>query len=249
VDDRRWAALEALAEPRRRDVFGFVAAQAGSVSRDDVAAGLGLNRPLAAHHLDRLVDAGLLETTFARPPGRGGPGAGRPAKRYSAARPEVTVSVPPRRYDVAARIFARALTAEGDPRAAVPGIAAEEGRAAGLAHATGSPLGVEATLSRASDVIERFGYAPERSRTCIRLRNCPFHGVLDVAPELMCGANEAFLAGVLQGLGGSPRVGAVLEPQPGADCCVQLRSSAAAKAPTGAVSPGRSDAAPAPGCP
>jgi predicted ArsR family transcriptional regulator len=224
VENRQWAALEALAEPRRRGVFHFVAAQRDSVSRDDVAVGLGMNRPLAAHHLDRLVDAGLLVATFARPPGRGGPGAGRPAKRYAAADPEVTVSVPPRRYDVAARIFARALTGEGEPRAAVPAIAAEEGRAAGRAHATGSPLGVEATLSRAAHLVERLGYAPERARGCVRLRNCPFHGVLDVAPELMCGANHAFLSGVLDGLRGSPRVTAVLEPQPGTDCCVQLRS-------------------------
>jgi predicted ArsR family transcriptional regulator len=225
VDNRQWAALEALAEPRRRAVFHYVAAQSGSVSRDDVAAGLAMNRPLAAHHLDRLVDAGLLVATFARSRGRGGPGAGRPAKRYAAAEPEVTVSVPPRRYDVAARIFARALTGDADPRAAVAAIAAEEGRAAGLAHATGTALGIEATLSRAAHLVERLGYAPERARTCVRLRNCPFHAVLDVAPALMCGANHAFLTGVLDGLGGSPRVAAVLDPQPGSDCCVQLRTS------------------------
>ena len=224
VDNRQWAALEALAEPRRREVFGFVAAQPGPVSRDDVAAGLGMNRPLAAHHLDRLVDAGLLTATFARPPGRGGPGAGRPAKRYAAAEPEVSVSVPPRRYDVAARIFARALTGAADPREAVPAIAAEEGRAVGLAHGSGGPLGIEATLSRSAHLLERLGYVPERSRRCIRLRNCPFHGVLDVAPELMCTANHAFLTGVLEGLGGSERVTAVLDPPTGPDCCVQLRS-------------------------
>ncbi|MCW2567410.1 MAG: transcriptional regulator [Mycobacterium sp.] len=224
VDNRQWAALEALAEPRRREVFGFVAAQPGPVSRDDVAAGLGMNRPLAAHHLDRLVDAGLLTATFARPPGRGGPGAGRPAKRYAAAEPEVSVSVPPRRYDVAARIFARALTGAAEPREAVPAIAAEEGRAVGLAHGSGGPLGIEATLSRSAHLLERLGYVPERSRRCIRLRNCPFHGVLDVAPELMCTANHAFLTGVLEGLGGSERVTAVLDPPAGPDCCVQLRS-------------------------
>jgi predicted ArsR family transcriptional regulator len=224
VENSRWAALEALAEPRRRDVFHFVAAQVDSVSRDDVAAGIGMNRPLAAHHLDRLVDAGLLVATFARPAGRGGPGAGRPAKRYAAADTEVTVSVPPRRYDVAARIFARALTCEGEPRSAVPAIAAEEGRAAGLAHAAGAPLGIEATLSRAAHLLECLGYAPERTPSCVRLRNCPFHGVLDVAPELMCGANHAFLTGVLDGLRGSPRVTAVLEPGPGTECCVQLRT-------------------------
>jgi predicted ArsR family transcriptional regulator len=217
VEDERWAALEALAEPRRRAVFAFAAAQDHAVTRDDVAAAVGMNRALAAHHLDRLVDAGLLVVTFSRPPGHGGPGAGRPAKRYSPARAETAVSVPPRRYDIAARIFARALTG-----GSVTSVAAEEGDAMGRAHATGRRLGIDATLDRATGLLDQLGYAPERTRGQVRLRNCPFHGVLDVAPELMCGVNHAYLTGLLEGLGGSPRVTAVLDPQPGSECCVRL---------------------------
>jgi predicted ArsR family transcriptional regulator len=219
VEKARWTALEALAEPRRREVFRFVAARAEAVTRDDVAAALDINRPLAAHHLDRLADAGLLVITFARPEGRSGPGAGRPAKRYARAHPEIAVSVPPRRYDLAARIFARALTSEEDPRGAVRAVAAEEGRAVGLEAGIEPGADPEGALTR---VLERLGYAPECSEGSVRLWNCPFHRVLDVAPELMCGANHAFLSGVLEGLGGSPRVTAVLGPQDGPECCVRL---------------------------
>jgi predicted ArsR family transcriptional regulator len=230
VDNGRWTALEALAEPRRRAVFAFASAAGEAVSRDDVAAAVGMSRPLAAHHLDRLVDAGLLVVTFARPPGRRGPGAGRPAKRYSPARTETAISVPPRRYDLAARIFARALTAGAqtagtDPAGAVAVVAADEGRAEGRVHAGTRALGVDATLAGAARVLDELGYTPERTRRCVRLRNCPFHGILDVAPELMCGANHAFVTGLLAGLGGSPRVGAVLDPQPGPECCVRLEAA------------------------
>jgi predicted ArsR family transcriptional regulator len=220
VDDGAWTRLEALAEHRRRAVFTFVATQDHAVTRDDVAAAVGLNRPLAAHHLDRLAAAGLLVVTFARPPGVGGPGAGRPAKRYSPARTETAISVPPRRYDLAARIFARALTA--GTAAAVPGIAAEEGHAEGRAHAPGHPLDADGTLDAATPLLGRLGYTPERTPDRVTLRNCPFHRVLDVAPALMCGANHAYLTGLLAGLNGSPQVTAVLDPRPGPDCCVRL---------------------------
>ena len=50
--------------------------------RDQAAADLGIARSVAAFHLDKLADLGLLEVEFRRPPGRAGPGAGRPAKLY-----------------------------------------------------------------------------------------------------------------------------------------------------------------------
>src|SRR5688500_8556513 len=74
--------LLALCEPARRDLYFFVADHGGWVSRDEAAAGVGLRRGLVAHHLDRLAEDGLLETTYRRLTGRSGPGAGRPAKLY-----------------------------------------------------------------------------------------------------------------------------------------------------------------------
>ena len=51
-------------------------------SRDAAAQALGIGRPLAVFHLDKLVEAGLLEASFRRLSGKTGPGAGRPAKLY-----------------------------------------------------------------------------------------------------------------------------------------------------------------------
>src|SRR5918911_20308 len=54
------------------------------------------DRDLAAFHLDKLVEAGLLEASFRRLGERRGPGAGRPAKLYRRGAGEVAASLPPR---------------------------------------------------------------------------------------------------------------------------------------------------------
>src|SRR4051794_41928207 len=76
------AAAAALAEPPRRRLYEYVVRRPHPVSRDDVAGALGVPRPTAAFHLDRLVADGLLDVHYERRTGRTGPGAGRPAKLY-----------------------------------------------------------------------------------------------------------------------------------------------------------------------
>ena len=74
-------AIALLADPVRRSAYqAVVDAGMEPVGRDEVAAAVGIGRTLAAFHLDKLVEAGLLEASFARRTGRSGPGAGRPAK-------------------------------------------------------------------------------------------------------------------------------------------------------------------------
>src|SRR6476661_5394908 len=101
--------LAPLADPVRRSLYAFVVAQPEPVDRDAAAAGVGVGRPLAAFHLDRLAAAGLLEVEYHRRSGRTGPGAGRPAKFYRRARAETVVSLPPRHYDDVAEILAEGV--------------------------------------------------------------------------------------------------------------------------------------------
>src|SRR3954454_24369069 len=125
----RWELVHLLAEPTRRRVYEAVRGARASMSRDEVAAACEISRRLAAFHLDLLADASLLTVTYARPAGRTGPGAGRPAKRYAVTDVDLEVSVPPRRYDIPARILARAIeeAPQGDTRAAAVTVAAAEG--------------------------------------------------------------------------------------------------------------------------
>src|SRR5512143_226320 len=103
------ASIEAVAlleEPVRRALYEWVIRDGDPVSRDQAAAGVGVSRALAAFHLDRLVDGGLLSPEYRRLSGRTGPGAGRPAKLYRRGPRQVTVSLPDRSYEVAAMLFA-----------------------------------------------------------------------------------------------------------------------------------------------
>src|SRR3954462_4172887 len=108
--DAQVAGIAALGEPVRRTLYGFVAAQPGPVNRDEAAAGAGVARHVAKFHLDKLVEDGLLDVTYARPAGRGGPGAGRRAKLSRRSPLELAVSLPPREYELAGRLLARAVT-------------------------------------------------------------------------------------------------------------------------------------------
>src|SRR5918996_4084653 len=129
----RLAQLASLEDGTRRRLYEFVAAQRQPASRDEVSAALGIDRSLAAYHLDKLVEHGLLTASFARPEGRGGPGAGRPAKHYERAATEVQVSLPARDYRLVADLLARAIEADGDGavREAVTSAAEQHGRELG----------------------------------------------------------------------------------------------------------------------
>jgi predicted ArsR family transcriptional regulator len=215
------AGWELLAEPRRRAVFALLRRRSSPATRDEVAAELGLDRKLAAHHLDRLAGAGLLLVTYQRPPGRSGPGAGRPAKHYALAEPEVSMSVPARRYDLAARIFAAALTSE-EPRTALAEVAVAEGRQ--IADALTLPE-ESRPVRRAAIALDALGYAPQETAEGITLQNCPFHALLDVSTDLVCGTNIDFCRGLLDGLGVGDAVTPVLDPAPDERCCVLLTAA------------------------
>src|SRR3982751_6182065 len=86
--------LALLHEPVRRRVFAFVAgasasASASGATRDETAIAVGIDRPLAAFHLERLLEAGLLEadfgpTTLATAGGASAPEMARPSSGGSA---------------------------------------------------------------------------------------------------------------------------------------------------------------------
>ena len=218
-------ALHLLAEPTRRRVYDAVRAGDGPQTREAVAAATGISKRLAAFHLDLLADGGLLEVDYARPPGRSGPGAGRPAKRYRPAQIEVELHVPARRYDLAARILARAVTETtpgADPQQQALHVARDEGEQIGRLRRPGGRLSAAATLDTAEQVLGDLGYEPARSGDrCVRLRNCPFRSVVDVAPGLVCGVNDELVTGMLDGLGGHRSVTAALDGT-APDCCVTV---------------------------
>src|SRR5207302_9298961 len=91
------AGVAILAVPVRRSLYVYVVGRHADVGRDEAARAVQVSRALAAFHLDKLVAAGLLETSYRRLTKRRGPGAGRPAKLYCPVARQFTVTLPPRR--------------------------------------------------------------------------------------------------------------------------------------------------------
>ncbi len=225
MDPEQIAAIAALKEPARRALYRYVAQQADEVSRDQAARATGLSRVLAAFHLDRLVKAGLLVSTFRRLSDRKGPGGGRPSKLYRRAPRDIRVNVPERRYDLLARVLATAIEkADGEAGArALTDAAGEFGvslgaRARRQAGATGDRA---AMLAGAERELASCGFEPRLSDDVVRLRNCPFDALVQDHRDLVCATNLALVRGLLTGLG-AQALEAHLDPQPG-HCCVALR--------------------------
>jgi predicted ArsR family transcriptional regulator len=229
--DRQVGRIAALGEPIRRALYRYVTSEPEPVGREEAASAVGVPPHVAKFHLDKLEADGLLDSEYSRPPGRSGPGAGRPAKRYRRSKRELSVSLPERRYDLAGRLMAQAIAAateSGGPVAdALHEAAVVEGRRLGdlvnarLGHRRGP-----AAFGRAiKEVLAEYGYEPRAGDDVITLANCPFHALAREHTELVCGMNLQLLDGVLEGVPASGLT-ARLRPAPGS-CCVRLEPDAA----------------------
>jgi len=227
-EDPAIRAVAALDEPSRRGMYAFIRDARRPVTRDEAAAAVGISRKLAAFHLDKLVEAGVLVASSARA-GR----VGRAPKAYQPSDVDIRVSIPVRQHDILAGILVEAVLTEGSAERATEAsvrVARDHGETVGTEERVRTRpgrLGVERALTVAAGLLARHGFEPSRvTPSCLRLRNCPFHPLAAKAPELVCAINHAFLSGILTGLNATA-VRAVLEPR-AEECCVELRRSAAA---------------------
>lgn len=220
------AAVCSLNEPVRRALYDYVAAQSGEVSRNEAAEALGIQRPLAAFHLDRLVEAGLLEASFRRLTGRSGPGAGRPAKVYRRSSSERAVSLPPRHYGLAAELMAEALENAGNR----PAGASLSRVARGFGHRVGEEVrarlspraGRQRRMAAVAEALDRYGYEPRPEGAALRMGNCPFHALSERHRDLVCGMNLSLLEGLVDALDESD-----LEARrDSGSCCVTVAAKA-----------------------
>ena len=200
-DPARWAAYLAVRTADR------------PLTRAEVADEAGVSVRLAAFHLEKLLSEGFLEATYERD--ESSVGVGHPAKRYRPTGLELEVSIPPRRYDLAAEILAEALEADSSdsPLESLAEVAAEYGRQVGR-RARARNGG-----SRVLTALRVIGYEPALSGDDVVLRNCPFRHVAQARPEIICRQmNLAFVTGVLAGTK-SRSLHAVPSPSTGR-CCV-----------------------------
>ena len=213
-----FTALGSLADPVRRQVYEYVATHDGPVGREQTAAETGIALHTAKFHLERLVDEGLLTTEFRRLSGRTGPGAGRPAKLYCRAAVEVSVSVPPRSYDLVGSVLAGAVASSlaGKP---LEEALRDEARRRG--HEAGSSYdGPGEGLERIRGLMHCEGFEPAIEDVGLTLRNCPFDALAKEQPALVCGVNLDYVGGAIEGLG-CDGLRARLDPAEDR-CCVRV---------------------------
>jgi predicted ArsR family transcriptional regulator len=207
--DADLGAIGSLSDPTRRRLYVFVSRSNEPIGRDEAADALGIPRQTAAYHLDRLAEEGLVDVEFLRRSGRTGPGAGRPAKLYKRTDRDHEVSLPPRRYGLAARILLEVVSKGAIKRKDL----------AAAAHRIGAELG-EVGLDQA---LRETGYDPVMEEGEIRFRNCPFHVLKTQDQRTVCNLNLGLVDGMLEA-SGDPRK-AYLEPSE-TYCCVRVRPGA-----------------------
>ena len=225
--DEQVDGVAVLADPVRRALYRFVVGQPDAVGREQAADAVGVQRALAAFHLDKLADQGLLEVEFRRLTGRTGPGAGRPAKLYRRSAREIDLSLPPREYDLAAGLLAEAIEAAGDGgdvRKALSRAARSLGQE--LGRAADARAGARPSARRRREalvaVLTEHGFEPRELDGELVLANCPFHALARQFTDLVCGMNLELLRGVRSAMSlDDATLRPRLEPVPGY-CCVRF---------------------------
>ncbi|MEV3960670.1 transcriptional regulator [Nocardia sp. NPDC050193] len=221
-------AVAALDDDLRRNMYWFIRRAGRPTTRDEAAEHVGISRKLAAFHLDKLVDTGLLQARYERTGGIRR--VGRAPKVYEPADIEVHVSIPERRHEILAEILMQAVLTEAtgeSAREATLRVAANRGATTGREmreRLRPGRLGAERAITLLAAALGEQGFEPARTApACLRLRNCPFHPLAARAPDLVCSLNHAYLTGLLHGLE-ADAVQAHLAPAAG-ECCVEIHAA------------------------
>jgi predicted ArsR family transcriptional regulator len=192
----------ALGDPTRRRVFFVVRESTDSMTKDEVAEAVGIDRRLAGFHLDKLVEQGFLTADFRRREA-GGPGAGRPPKQYSLAETEAAVALPERHYDLLAQLLLQAMNEPGsDPAEQLERVGFAFGQSlAQEQHAVGaSPFTPTQAIAEVVRLLSRYGFAATSEgtgATTIRACSCPFEEMAFHDPERICGLDRSIWKGIL----------------------------------------------------
>jgi predicted ArsR family transcriptional regulator len=139
---------------------------------------------------------------------------------YARSATEFAVTVPPREYELAARLLAGAVAADaaGACRDALRDAARRHGQALAAA---ARPARGSGSAEDLLGVLREHGFEPAGPpEGPVQLRNCPFRGLAAEHTRLVCGMNLALIGGVIEGLG-CAGLRAALAPEPGC-CCVVI---------------------------
>ena len=191
---------DVFGDPTRRSIYRHLRTCEAPQSASEVAVVFGLHRTVARAHLEKLGEVGLVTTGTRRRTG-----GGRPAKIYAVADSRLEVMLPPRRYELLARLLLGLVhdTLDHDVAVASAGCArprlgradAEESEGDGQRPARFSPAGVMEWMDFA-------GYGATLSAngdgtTVIEVHNCVYRELAEEYPGVVCAFDRGMLCGML----------------------------------------------------
>jgi predicted ArsR family transcriptional regulator len=208
--------LKALGDNTRYAIYLELARSPRPLATADVAESLGLHPNTVRPHLERMRDVGLLAVETE---GRGG--VGRPQHRYSPAPDAPSLGLEPPAMPLLAGMLVGVAAAAG----AEPEEAASIGRlqgaaaAAQLAPGAGAPDGEADEPAGGEDGVAasvclevlvadlaRLGFDPavaaDEEGVTVAFAHCPFAGIAEAHPEIVCHLHRGMVEGLVGAVGG-----------------------------------------------
>lgn len=200
------ALTSAFGDPTRREIYLFARQSPQGVTASEVAKQFALHPNVARHHLDKLTAGGYLEVGLLK----GGSGAGRPSKRYTATTKAEMLELPVRHDDVLVTLLGRAL--EMLPKEKAEEMAEEVGieygklMAQNLGDNSEQQRSLRTALHMVADALTAHGFAAHAEKRNNELRivseHCPF-GDAVMANPVICAVDRGMMKGMVSELYGS----------------------------------------------
>jgi len=218
------AITSAFGDPTRREIYLFARSTEDGVTATEVAKRFDLHPNVARHHLDKLTAGAYLDVGVAR----GGTGAGRPSKRYTATAKGDQIDLPVRHDDVLVTLLGRAL--DMLPREQAETMAEEVGieygrlMAQSLGDSTDHQRSFRSALHTVADALTAHGFAAHAEKKNNELRivaeHCPF-GEAVLTNPVICAVDRGMMKGMVAELYGADATLAVESSLPMGDAvCV-----------------------------
>jgi predicted ArsR family transcriptional regulator len=218
------AITSAFGDPTRREIYLFARQSDGGVTATEVAKKFDLHPNVARHHLDKLTAGAYLEVCVAR----GGTGAGRPSKRYTATTLGDQLDLPVRHDDVLVTLLGRALDLlpRDQAEAMAEEVGTEYGRmmAQSLGDSPDHQRSFRSALHTVADALTAHGFAAHAEKKNNELRivseHCPFGDAVLTNP-VICAVDRGMMKGMMTELYGEGATVAMESSLPnGDDVCV-----------------------------
>jgi predicted ArsR family transcriptional regulator len=180
---------DVLAQATRARLFTLLGDLGRPAGTEELAKRLGLHPNGVRIHLDRLLEAGLVERRRAPQP------RGRPRDEWSVSAEALPGGHPPQAYGDLARWLARAIPP-------TPGRLRDVERAGREIGREIAPSGAASTENGLRDTMTGLGFQPlleraEPNRLRCSLRNCPYRDSVKENREVVCTLHRGITRGVL----------------------------------------------------